>query len=193
MREIVIPDWMREVLRKPLGTLYTGCNAIERVKKDFGDFENLMTVGDIVSASAISSWRIPELCIVDYRSKRIEISDELKEVLRGVELREIKVKNPPGRITAKLVEAIKRGVREKRTIIVVDGEEDLATLPVVLLAPESSVVLYGQPDDGVVVIKVDEREKERVRELFRRIEIKDKDIDENLRIFWSGEHGDRDC
>ncbi|MDI3502063.1 MAG: GTP-dependent dephospho-CoA kinase [Archaeoglobi archaeon] len=193
MREIVIPEWMREVLREPLGDLYSGCNAMESIKKDYGDPENLITVGDVVSASAITSWRVPELCVVDYRSKRSEISSELREIIAKVELKEVRVRNPPGRITAELVEAIKRGMREKGVKILVEGEEDLATLPAVLLAPESSIVLYGQPDKGVVVIKVDEREKEKLRELFRRIEIEDEEVDENLKIFWSGEHGDRDC
>ncbi len=37
----------------------------------------------------------------------------------------------------------------------VDGEEDLAVLPCVLTAPPESVVLYGQPGEGVVLCEVD--------------------------------------
>ena len=38
--------------------------------------------------------------------------------------------------------------------IVVEGEEDLATLPAILYAPPGSVVVYGQPDEGSVLVKV---------------------------------------
>jgi hypothetical protein len=38
--------------------------------------------------------------------------------------------------------------------ITVDGEEDLLVLPVCMSAPENSVVLYGQPNEGLVLVHV---------------------------------------
>lgn len=40
-------------------------------------------------------------------------------------------------------------------MILVDGEEDLAVLPCILTAPSGSLVLYGQPGEGLVVCEVD--------------------------------------
>jgi len=37
----------------------------------------------------------------------------------------------------------------------VDGEEDLAVIPCVLMAPEGSLILYGQPGEGVVLVETD--------------------------------------
>ena len=44
-------------------------------------------------------------------------------------------------------------------MIIVDGEEDLAVLPVVLLAPLDSLVFYGQRNQGLVLVKVTEEKK----------------------------------
>jgi uncharacterized protein (UPF0218 family) len=38
--------------------------------------------------------------------------------------------------------------------ISVNGEEDLLVLPVCVYAPENSVVLYGQPNEGLVIVKI---------------------------------------
>jgi len=183
MREVIIPEWMREILRKPLGKLYPAkCNPIERIKGELSDPELLITIGDVVTLSTIDFWRVPNLCVVDYKTKRSGISEDLKERLQAVELMEIRVRNPAGRITSELVAGMRKGVESKRAKVVVEGEEDLATIPAVLLAPEGSVVLYGQPDEGVVAISVTDEKKEETKDLFRRMGIKKEELDEQLRI-----------
>ena len=39
--------------------------------------------------------------------------------------------------------------------ILVDGEEDLATIPAILLSPLGTTVYYGQPNKGLVEVKID--------------------------------------
>ena len=38
--------------------------------------------------------------------------------------------------------------------IIVNGEEDLLVLPVCIHAPKNSVVLYGQPNKGLVLVQI---------------------------------------
>ena len=52
-----------------------------------------------------------------------------------------------------------------RTKIVVEGEEDLLTLVAILTVPEDSLVLYGQPRKGVVVVKATAEMKQKVQEI----------------------------
>jgi len=40
-------------------------------------------------------------------------------------------------------------------LIIVNGEEDLAVIPCVLMAPNDSIILYGQPGEGIVVVEAD--------------------------------------
>jgi len=49
--------------------------------------------------------------------------------------------------------------------VLVEGEEDLLTIVAVLCAPEGSVVLYGQPGEGAVLIEVNRAAKKAFREL----------------------------
>jgi len=44
-------------------------------------------------------------------------------------------------------------------LVHIKGEEDLLTLPAVLFAPLDSVVCYGQPGKGMVLVKVTEEKK----------------------------------
>ena len=61
------------------------------------------------------------------------------------------------------------------SIIKVSGEEDLAVLPAVLLAPLNSLVLYGQPRKGIVVIKVTEKKKKEIKKVICQFQEKEKE------------------
>ncbi|MGB7994265.1 DUF359 domain-containing protein, partial [Methanoregula sp.] len=77
----------------------------------------------------------------------------------------IHVKNPPGTITDELINALTFAVENSPVTIMVEGEEDLAVIPLVIVAPLSSVVLYGQPHEGIVLRKIDEAAKTAAKEL----------------------------
>ncbi len=48
---------------------------------------------------------------------------------------------------------------DKHVHIIVDGEEDLLTLIAVLVRARRSLVVYGQPHEGIVVVKVTSEKK----------------------------------
>jgi uncharacterized protein (UPF0218 family) len=75
------------------------------------------------------------------------------------------VKNPAGTITDELVAGIDDAIKNPPATIFVNGEEDLAVIPLVIAAPEGVVVLYGQPHKGVVVRTVDLQAKQEAQEL----------------------------
>jgi uncharacterized protein (UPF0218 family) len=52
---------------------------------------------------------------------------------------------------------------------VVDGEEDLLTLPAILYAPDGAFVVYGQPYVGVVVAEATKTMKEQVKEFLKEM------------------------
>jgi hypothetical protein len=58
----------------------------------------------------------------------------------------------------------------RRTRIIVEGEEDLAVIPLICLLPENSLVVYGQPDEGVVAIRVTEDKKILIHDILGRME-----------------------
>ena len=57
---------------------------------------------------------------------------------------------------------------------VVEGEEDLLTLPSVAFSPLGSIVFYGQPNEGLVVIQVDDHIKNKSLEILKKIGFQDE-------------------
>ncbi len=51
----------------------------------------------------------------------------------------------------------------------VDGEEDLATLPAILYAPLGSAVVYGQPNEGSVLVMVTPEKKKQIENLMKQM------------------------
>ena len=69
-----------------------------------------------------------------------------------------------------LIELIKDSLAgAERIKIVVNGEEDLATLPAILYAPLGSAVVYGQPNEGSVLVEVTLEKKEQIKDLMKRM------------------------
>jgi len=53
------------------------------------------------------------------------------------------------------IEIIKKAFEMTSPVrLIVNGEEDLLVLPVCIHAPENSVVLYGQPNQGLVLVQI---------------------------------------
>ncbi len=65
-------------------------------------------------------------------------------------------------------------VSDKHIQIVINGEEDLAALPAIAMAPISSVIIYGLPDKGAVVVRVTEDKKKEIQLLLNRMKCKEK-------------------
>ena len=69
---------------------------------------------------------------------------------------ELKIDNPAAEITLESIEIIKKAFDYESSPVrlIVNGEEDLLVLPVCIHAPENSVVLYGQPNKGLVLVQI---------------------------------------
>jgi uncharacterized protein (UPF0218 family) len=67
--------------------------------------------------------------------------------------------------------------KEPPVLIIVEGEEDLAVIPLVICSPEGAVILYGQPGEGVVVCEVDWKARKKARELLSHFVFRDENID----------------
>ena len=60
--------------------------------------------------------------------------------------------------------------KNSTTLIEVSGEEDLLVMPCVMEAPIGSLIMYGQPKEGIVLITVDESKKEIIEKLLNKFE-----------------------
>ena len=138
-------------MKIPLGVLLPESQADkESILKHLEQNSYIITVGDRTTEKMIDFDLIPSLQIVDGIEKR-----EKREPPKLVNATEIVVDNPPAEITSQSIDVIKKAFSMKSPIrILVTGEEDLLVLPVCIHAPENSVVMYGQPNEGLVIVKI---------------------------------------
>lgn len=174
MREFYfkLPVEMREELKAPLGRLVKGeiPQPYLESREAFKSSPCLITVGDVVTENIIKLGIKPHLALYDYKTERRGYSPEVDE-----DAVIITVNNPAATITSALLRAMRRAVeligRGRRVHIRVCGEEDLATVPAVVYAPEGALVVYGQPREGIVLIKVTPETKLKFAKMLRRMEV----------------------
>jgi len=160
-----LPDELRAAFKEPLGPLYTDA---DELLSDAGD--PLIAVGDIVTYHFERAGRRPDVALIDGRTKRRDVDDEVRDAVDAGANR-VDAANPAGTLTDELLNALRDAVaRDDPTTIVVDGEEDLATLPAVLAAPEGATVVYGQPDRGMVAVDVTPETRAEFRDLLERMD-----------------------
>jgi uncharacterized protein (UPF0218 family) len=157
-------------LKKPLGILIQGSfnETIARVKSMIENEKPsaIISVGDTVSKNLVENGVIPKLVIVDnkvMRKKSKPVTVPTEKIITAA--------NPAGTITEEAITAIKEAIECCSNVkILVDGEEDLLTLIAVLYAPENSLVIYGQPYQGVVVINVTKEKRREIAEILKTME-----------------------
>ena len=134
----------------------------------------ITTVGDICTIRIIEEIRVPNLMIIDYKTKRnIDLDETQTKVIEGINCYSVNIKNEAGTISAELINAIEKATYTNRTTkIIVNGEEDLATLPAIKLCKNGAKVIYGMPDRGMVVVDVNQQTKKRANKLLERMLVK---------------------
>ncbi|NHN60148.1 MULTISPECIES: GTP-dependent dephospho-CoA kinase family protein [Halorussus] len=160
---------MRGELKEPMGPIFTDA---ERLLAEAGDGP-LVAVGDVVTYHLERAGVVPDVAVVDGLTEREAVDDDVAEgVARlGGEVREVHVENPAAAITRGLAAALREAIADPEpTVLVVDGEEDLVTLPAIVAAPLGAAVVYGQPNEGMVLATVTDESKTRVCDLLGRMD-----------------------
>jgi uncharacterized protein (UPF0218 family) len=96
----------------------------------------------------------------------------MKEKIHQFGKRHIKVKNPPATISDDLWNTIAscyESLEKGPICLEIEGEEDLAALPAIYLAPGDVTIIYGLPNRGVVVVKPTESNKKKVKEILDKM------------------------
>jgi uncharacterized protein (UPF0218 family) len=164
------------ILKKPFGELIKQEEiSKQKINSLVKDSKVLITVGDATTEKIISFGLTPHLSIIDCVERRIRRTEskilELKTFfLTTTKFKQYQCKNPKGTITREAYITIKKILMKgEQAIIVIDGEEDMLALAVFALAPLDSVVFYGQPLEGLVSVKINDKIKNKSRNLLQSI------------------------
>jgi len=166
-----INDEVLVQLKHPFGQLVLGSpeKTIPIVAKTILDEKpkKVIAVGDIVATNMCKASLVIDIIIVDGKTMR---GGTAECVERGHLLT---VRNPPGEISQEAYDALRSTIRGNHIgTVFVQGEEDLLALPLVTLAPIGSLIVYGQPLVGLVMVRVTSSAKREARRILSLMRVK---------------------
>lgn len=171
MQTFTLPDFLRDELKLPLGKILKGD------KKDFVGLnpETTITVGDITTRLGNSNKLNQKISVIDFTVARKKEFVSLQELGFKGDEKIFSIANPPSQITSQLLRIIAdlfaKNFSKKRIVIFIEGEEDLAVIPLILASPLGFVILYGQPNQGFVKVIVTEDIKLKAYALFKKFKV----------------------
>jgi uncharacterized protein (UPF0218 family) len=175
---ISLPDSLRSAFKEPFGPVYTNTDQLlAAVREADADTEAdtdtaadsaapLIAVGDVVSYHLLEAGRQPDVAVIDGKTEREAVDAEIAAALADPDTATRHVANPPAELSKPLLVALREAIESPDPVtIIVDGEEDLATLPALVVAPLGGSVIYGQPDEGMVHVAVTDESTANARRL----------------------------
>lgn len=168
--QLLLTDALRHKLKLPIGVL---------LKEEDIEFEKLnkfktITVGDVVTKT-FNKRILHKISVIDFYVGRKKTFSGLCELGFSGQEKVIKAGNPAGFLTPSLFKSVIKLFSflnaEKRLILRIDGEEDLAVLPFLIIAPLGFSIFYGQPNEGIVRLDVNEKNKNTARALVYNFKI----------------------
>ena len=165
---IIFPEEIKKELKKPLGKLINkNEELINRIKENINE-KKLIIVGDYTSRILYEKGIFANLYIVDSKIERKPIE---KFIINSYI--KIYAYNQAGTISSSAINAIKNAFKliskeGKKVIIYIDGEEDLLTLLAIKFAPKNSIIIYGQPNEGSVIVEATNERKKFINKFFKK-------------------------
>lgn len=156
---IVLNERQRNFFRKPHGDAVSLPSFLDsETVRLTGKRPYTAVVGDVSLGLFLqNNWPF-DLGIYDGLSQRAKYDSKILLSIKPT----LTCANPAGSISFELVKALSQVNKQQRSFVYVDGEEDLATVALLLLLPLNSVVFYGDPKGVMREVEVDEVIKSKV-------------------------------
>ena len=166
-----------EELKKPQGILILDEQiTLEGIKKYLINSQKVISVGDATTNKLLSFGIVPDVSVIDgYERRKKKTTSSTKATIYSLNSKEnvslFSCVNPPGSISVDSISKIKISLESKKPVILeIMGEEDLLALPFFFLARKDSIVFYGQPGEGMVVVRVTDAVRKKAKELIAMFE-----------------------
>ena len=166
-----------EELKKPQGILILDEQiTLESIKKYLTNAQKVISVGDATTNKLLSFGIVPDVSVIDgYERRKKKATSSTKATIYSLNSKKnvslFSCVNPPGSISDDSISIIKISLKSKKPVIMkIIGEEDLLALPFFLLARNDSMVFYGQPGEGMVVVRVTDAVRKKAKELIGMFE-----------------------
>lgn len=148
-RDITLGEEQKSKLKVPMGELIGEADLMSVANRIEG---RVVVVGDRVLAMIEDKKMRMDIGVYDNMEEREAVENKNRKA-------DVSVNNPAGVISKEAVEGLLQVIKEGKGLVEIKGEEDLMVLPAVLLLPLRSMVVYGQPGQGMVAVQVNEASK----------------------------------
>lgn len=157
------------LLKNPFGILIHDKYITKRkIKAILKNAKQVISVGDCTTDRLISFDIIPDILVIDGIERRTKRSHGLHSRIRAA--KELHCINPPGSISKEAILVLYQALAMQGPVkVIVNGEEDMLAVPVIAIADEKAVVLYGQPLEGMVVVNINPEMQAKAKNLMERI------------------------
>jgi uncharacterized protein (UPF0218 family) len=159
----LLTDDLAKELKAPLGQLVPNeKRKTSPVIKNLSKCCLIVSVGDATLDFLLSMNLVPDIQVIDSKERR-----ENRLPPRAAHKSTLHTKNPKGTISEECIGIFLSALSSPKPVrIIVKGEEDLLTLIAITSSPEGSCVLYGQPMEGLVVVRVEKKIRARCKKIF---------------------------
>lgn len=163
-----MPVWLlteeiSKKLKAPLGLLIPNDQfKASTVLSNLPECGLIVSVGDATLDFLLSINVVPDIQIVDSKEKRAE-----RVQPKAAHIITFYVKNPRGTISEESLDTFTKAISSTKPVrLIVEGEEDLLALVAITLSPINSCVFYGQPQEGLVLVKVENNIRSYCQKIF---------------------------
>jgi uncharacterized protein (UPF0218 family) len=154
---VAIPPEIRAQLKEPLGRLQTDYGGLKTISKS----HRIIAVGDVCTLGLIHAGIKPHLAVFDHLFMRHDIDRGMMDDLARNFKDPVRYKNPPGTLSDDII-ADAGMLISKGGAVLIDGEEDLTALAFIRSAGKGDIIIYGQPNEGFVVVRPNPGMKKRI-------------------------------
>jgi GTP-dependent dephospho-CoA kinase len=166
---LLLPDNVRPELKDPLGDIVKITDILPEIQASTG---KLITVGDLTTDRMLINGIVPDLSIIDLHVRR-QPYKKLHEFNFPRDVTTVHIKSGPGNISQDALTFLSKWTRTttmagKKFALVICGEDDLLVLPAIYFAPIGTIVLYGQPNQGIVRLVVTPQLQQKAKEYLQK-------------------------
>lgn len=159
-----------DLLKEPFGKLIKENEVtIDLVTEILQKAPKVIAVGDTTTEKLVGFGFVPDISVTDCMEKRIIKTSKFEYPVDKM----IHLRNKPGELSEQVVLEVRKlilaNAYDIKIRILIDGEEDLVALPFLMYCPNDWVICYGQPNEGLVIVKVSEESKERAALIFNKV------------------------
>lgn len=150
-----LPDSLRDRLKAPLGTLIPEESTSKaEIRRHVPDGSYVIAVGDRTTKKMMGFGMVPHLQIIDGMEQRNRSGGSPMPPMPPGSTT-LSVDNPAAQITEESIGVVREALRTPPPVrLQVCGEEDLLVIPACIHAPDGATVMYGQPNEGLVIVGV---------------------------------------